>query len=549
MPLLVRIEDGQIAEVELTDVPFAQIHLDDAPAADDERQDVLLDREDADSQTLEIHGITLRLTRVALRTSTITDLAWIDGTLLVAGTSNEEFSSTLRRIPFPFDEGTHSTSLEIFHVSHGKYETAAPIRTFIPFDGNTSVLASYTCTPIVHFPLADLRAGSQAKGRTVAELGSMNQPLDMIAYRHDGAEYLLVSNSRHPLLKIPAAPIADQEPLVTPSEPVGVPRVELDHAGVTLMANLGADPCPVPAARSRRKPGAAHLRHRVTLSALHLAWSSGGGDREALIVTGWSPAELAILRARDAGELAARFAVVPAEALARNPAAATPMAGEYRIEGAALSFRPRHGFVDGVAYEFLDGRARGGRSDGRSALTLTRPLLHRPPSTVVTGIHPTATTIPLNTLRVYVRFSAPMSEGFAAAAVRLRDVASGTVLEHSFLPMEPELWDPQSAKAHPSSRSGPDKARSGPARRRGLSAHAGSFGGVGRRPGVQGCRRTCVAHRRRSRIPGRAGRPRPSRPQSLGTARSPGGHHRAAAGACRPSARPRPCPAVPHRRR
>jgi hypothetical protein len=240
LPLLVRIEDGQIAEVELTDVPFAQIHLDDAPTADDGREDVLLDREDADSQTLEIHGITLRVTRVALRTSTITDLAWIDGTLLVAGTSNEEFSSTLRRIPFPFDEGKHSTSLEIFHVSHGKYETAAPIRTFIPFDGNTSVLASYTCTPIVHFPLADLRAGSQAKGRTVAELGSMNQPLDMIAYRHDGAEYLLVSNSRHPLLKIPAAPIAEQEPLVTPSEPVGVPRVELDHTGVTLMANLGA---------------------------------------------------------------------------------------------------------------------------------------------------------------------------------------------------------------------------------------------------------------------------------------------------------------------
>jgi hypothetical protein len=240
VPLLIRIEGGQIAEVELSDVPFAQIHLDDAPAPDDDRQDVLLNREDDDSQTLEIHGITLRLTRVALRTSTITDLAWIDGTLLVAGTSNEEFSSTLRRIPFPFDEGTHSTSLEIFHVSHGKYETAAPIRTFIPFDGNTSVLASYTCTPIVHFPLADLRAGSKAKGRTVAELGSMNQPLDMIAYRNDGAEYLLVSNSRHPLLKIPAAPIADQEALVTPGEPVGVPRVELDHAGVSLMANLGA---------------------------------------------------------------------------------------------------------------------------------------------------------------------------------------------------------------------------------------------------------------------------------------------------------------------
>jgi hypothetical protein len=241
IPVLIRVAGGDIAEVELTDVPFAQAALHDAPAPDDERQDVLLTRDDPDTQTLEIRGITLRLTRVALRTSTITDLAWIDGTLLVAGTSNEEFSSTLRRIPFPFDDGVESSSLEIFHVSHGKYETAAPIRTLIPFDGNTSVLASYTCTPIVHFPLADLRAGGQVRGRTVAELGSMNQPLDMIAYRRDGAEYLLVSNSRHPLLKIPAAPIADQEPLVTPAEPVGIPRTELGHTGVSLMANLGAN--------------------------------------------------------------------------------------------------------------------------------------------------------------------------------------------------------------------------------------------------------------------------------------------------------------------
>jgi hypothetical protein len=241
IPVLVRVADGNPAVVELADVPFAQVSLDDAPGVDDDRRDIVLNRSDEDSETLEIRGVTLTLTRVKLRASTITDLAWVDGTLLVAGASNEEFSSTLRRIPFPFGEETQSSSLEIFHVSHGKYETASPIRTFIPFDGNTSVLASYTCTPVVHFPLADLQAGAQVKGRTVAELGAMNQPLDMIAYRHDGTEYLLVSNTRHPLLKIPAAAIAGQEPLTNPTEPVGVPREELDHAGVRLMANLGPD--------------------------------------------------------------------------------------------------------------------------------------------------------------------------------------------------------------------------------------------------------------------------------------------------------------------
>jgi hypothetical protein len=244
IPVLVRIADGELSVVDVVNVPFAMVTLDDAPEPDDDRQDVFLDGSHEDSENVEIRGVNLTLARVKLRTSTITDLAWVDGTLLVAGASNEEFTSTLRRIPFPFGNGDHTdykaNSLEIFHVSHGKYETASPIRTFIPFDGGTSILASYTCTPVVHFSLADLRPGVQAKGRTVAELGAMNQPLDMIAYQGDGAEYLLVSNTRHPLLKIPAAAVADQPALVTPTAPVGIPPEELGHAGVSLMANLGA---------------------------------------------------------------------------------------------------------------------------------------------------------------------------------------------------------------------------------------------------------------------------------------------------------------------
>jgi hypothetical protein len=240
LPVIVRVADGQLSEVQLVDVPFAAVSLDDAPGVDDEREDVSLDGTSEEGEDMEIHGVTLNIARVKLRTSTITDLAWIDGTLLVAGASNEEFSSALRRIPFPFSDDMQTNSLEIFHVSHGKWETASPIRVFIPFDGNTSVLASYTCTPVVHFPLADLQGSDPAKGRTIAELGSMNQPLDMIAYAHDGAEYLLVSNTRHPLLKIAAASIADQPALVEPTEPVGVPREELSHEGASLMANLGA---------------------------------------------------------------------------------------------------------------------------------------------------------------------------------------------------------------------------------------------------------------------------------------------------------------------
>ena len=122
-------------------------------------------------------------------------------------------ASTLRRIPFPFTGDMADNSLEIFHVSHGKWETAAPIRTFVPYEGGRSILASYTCTPVVHFSLDELTSGSQAKGRTVAELGAMNQPIDMVSFNQDGGEHLLISNSSHGLIKIACRDIDEQEAL------------------------------------------------------------------------------------------------------------------------------------------------------------------------------------------------------------------------------------------------------------------------------------------------------------------------------------------------
>ncbi|HEY7293919.1 MAG TPA: hypothetical protein VH916_02715 [Dehalococcoidia bacterium] len=242
LPVLIRIAgDGTLAAVSLEQVPFAQVSLDDAPPADDPRQEVRVVPIDApDGELIEPRpGFRLRIARDGLRTVTVTDMAYVDGLLLVAGACNEEFCSALRRIAFPFTGETQTNSIEIYHVSHGRYETASPIRTFVPFGGNTSLLASYTCTPIVHLSLGDLASGTLLKGRTVAELGAGNTPIDMVSYTHAGEEYLLVSNARHPLMKIPCAAIAGQEGLTQPREPVGVPRETLPHQGVGLMATRG----------------------------------------------------------------------------------------------------------------------------------------------------------------------------------------------------------------------------------------------------------------------------------------------------------------------
>jgi hypothetical protein len=239
-PVLVRVSglDGSVTEVALAGVPLAWAALDDAPAPDDERLDVTLPLGD-EGEEVTYGDRTFRLLRQPIRTATVTDMAYVDGTLLVAGLSSEEFSSRLRRIPFPFRAGAEASSLEIYHVSHGKWETAAPIRAFVPYDDGASILATYTCTPVVHFSLADLQPGAKAVGRTVAELGAVNQPLDLVSFRQDGQEYLLVANSAHGLVKIDCRDIDAQAPLTQAREPVGVPRETKDLAGITRLANLG----------------------------------------------------------------------------------------------------------------------------------------------------------------------------------------------------------------------------------------------------------------------------------------------------------------------
>ena len=141
----------------------------------------------------------------------ISDLKYHDGNLMVTGLSNQEFSSTFRSIPFPFTENQDFASLEIWHAAHGKFETYAPIKTFdfITIDDKEYLMASYTCTPLVLFPMEDLKGGKHLKGRTVAELGAGNSPMDMLSYQKDGKNYFLMSNTNRSVMRFDYEAIAN----------------------------------------------------------------------------------------------------------------------------------------------------------------------------------------------------------------------------------------------------------------------------------------------------------------------------------------------------
>jgi hypothetical protein len=187
---------GRIEELALDNIRFASVTLGNPPA-----------------NAADARGRNPRM-------EAITDLLYIDGKVFIAGLSNEEFASTLRSVPFPFTAPTLAagTGIEIYHGSHGRFETNAPIRTFVSYNiGNRpQILAAYTCTPLVTIPVADLQPGAKVKGATVSELGSGNRPLDMITYNKDGKNYLLMANSSHGVMKLAAEGFDQYERISSP---------------------------------------------------------------------------------------------------------------------------------------------------------------------------------------------------------------------------------------------------------------------------------------------------------------------------------------------
>ena len=206
---------GKLGEFALKDVPFAAMAIQDL--SDKNKQDA------------------------------ITSLAYVEGKVIVAGLSNEEFSSTLRAIAYPFQEAAKPTGVEFFHAAHGRFETKSPIRTFVPYkiNGAEHLLAAYTCTPLVRVPLVDLKPGAKIKGTTIAELGNRNRPLDMIVYTKDKLDYILMANSARGVMKIPAEPFAKADGIETPVKGGGTAGVKFETikelAGVLQLDRLDSE--------------------------------------------------------------------------------------------------------------------------------------------------------------------------------------------------------------------------------------------------------------------------------------------------------------------
>jgi len=171
---------GKVMPVDLTKLPFGRVAINGTP-------------------NKPYFGTEMRI---------ISDIAYAKGRILVGALSGDAFKSNLVSVPVPFrQDGVESYATSIYHVSHKRQETASPIETLTVYrdGGKEYLMAAYVCTPVVRFNLDELKPNEVVKGTTVAELGSGNRPLDMVAYGKPGEQSLLLNNHKFGIIKVSAS--------------------------------------------------------------------------------------------------------------------------------------------------------------------------------------------------------------------------------------------------------------------------------------------------------------------------------------------------------
>jgi hypothetical protein len=69
----------------------------------------------------------------------------------------------------------------------------------------------------VKIPVSSLKPGAKVTGTTIAELGAQNQPLEMVPYRKDGREYILMANTKRGVMKVSADKLENYKAITPPS--------------------------------------------------------------------------------------------------------------------------------------------------------------------------------------------------------------------------------------------------------------------------------------------------------------------------------------------
>jgi hypothetical protein len=153
---------------------------------------------------------------------------------------------------------------------------------------------------------------------------------------------------------------------------------------------------------------------------------------------------------------------------------AAPVLGTWEVARDTLRYRLRFAPAAGVTYVARWDAAALDGADSTGIEVWTYTATSEPPTTVVSAVYPTADSLPMNLLRMYVQFSAPMTTGRSYEHIRLF-VNGDSLLDEPFFTGGDaiELWDPEKTRLTLLFDPGRIKRDLLPHQQRGLPLHEG----------------------------------------------------------------------------
>jgi hypothetical protein len=243
-PAIVKVSlSGKISEFELNSPGRSEFTIKDAPTLDQH----FADR--AGQWPVPSPAKYHQKAKTPMRSMTIVDMKFHNGELYIAGISNQEFASTLRRVRYPFTDEISETKIKIYHDAHAQWETRAPIRamTFAQVDGKDTLVAAYVCSPLVLIPVEDLKDGAKIEGHVIGDMGN-GQPLSMFSFKFNGEDSIFVTNAAHDPRIIPVASLQHAKVMTEADSPhhmvldtTGLPAGVVGKAAMFVGSSLHAD--------------------------------------------------------------------------------------------------------------------------------------------------------------------------------------------------------------------------------------------------------------------------------------------------------------------
>jgi hypothetical protein len=172
--------------------------------------------------------------------------------------------------------------------------------------------------------------------------------------------------------------------------------------------------------------------------------------RATIDLIGLDQADLATLAkaALDAEQWRSLFSICVSAKGKPGTTGLPPVLGSYHIRENVVCFKPRFPLVPGIVYRAVFQPARIPERKTKkqdpivAEISLPKPVKE---PTLVQQVYPSADRLPENHLRFYIHFSAPMQPGEAYQHLHLLD-SSGKVVDHPFLELDEELWDPHGTR-------------------------------------------------------------------------------------------------------